>query len=97
MKVGVSYDSDLEKVETVTKEVAAAVMKSVDDGTTATPSVRFSELGDSAITVSVGMKLSNYSKQFELKHQFIKALHERYNKEKIDIPYPTQTIKLKKR
>jgi len=98
MKIGVSYDSKLEKVEKVTREVAEEVLATVDSEVKpTTPTVRFSELGDSAITVSVGMKLSNNSKQFELKHQFIKAIHERYKKEKIDIPYPTQTIKLQKR
>lgn len=91
--VGVSYDSDLEKVERVTLEVARQVMQKIDNSLTAyEPAVRFHTFGESSIDFNVILHSSQFTNQFPLKHEFIKALTARYRKEGIEIPYPVRTI-----
>lgn len=95
VQVGVHYDSDLEKVERVTKEVASRVMKDVKGGVPAfEPAVRYHTLADSSINFSVSMQAQEFSDQFLIKHEFIKRLVERYRQEGIIIPYPIRAINL---
>ncbi len=94
--VGVSYDSDLEKVERVSIEVAKEVVKDVKGGyPEIEPFVRFKEFGDSSINFTVIMKARQFVDQYVLKHEFIKRLHKRFQKEGIEIPYPITTVYLK--
>ena len=90
--VGVSYDSDLDKVERVTLEVAEATMERVDHEIDIPPTVRFHTFGDSSIDLNVFLHSSKFENQYELKHQFIKSLTRRYREEGIEIPYPIRTI-----
>jgi len=87
--VGVSYNSDLKKVEKVTLEVACEVMKKVEGGVPDNdPFLRYNKFADSSINFTVIMRCREYVDQFLVTHEFIKALHERYKKEKIEIPFP---------
>ena len=90
--VGVSYDSDLDQVETVTLAVAREVMEQIDPGNTFTPSVRFHTFGDSSIKFNVSLQTHEFLNQYRLKHEFIKALTKRYREEHIIMPYPIHTI-----
>ncbi len=101
--VGVSYDSDLDKVERITLEVATEIMKSIDDYkpqlndenkdvNPMAPVVRFHTFGDSSIDFNVILHCSEFAHQFILKHEFIKALKKRYDEENIDIPFPIRTV-----
>jgi len=90
--VGVSYDSDLDQVERVTLEVAREVMQTVDHKVSSEPVVRFHTFADSSINFNVVLHSSEFSNQFLLKHEFIKALTRRYREEHIEIPYPVRTI-----
>ncbi len=91
--VGVSYDSDLEKVAKITKEVADKVAKSLDGcSKDDKPLVRFFEFGDSSINLKVYFKAEKYGDQHTIIDVFIRSLHERYNEEGIDIPYPIRTL-----
>ena len=92
LPIGVAYDSDLDKVERVTLEVATAVMEEVDSSIDIPPSVRFHTFGESSIDFNVILHSSNFDHQFLLKHEFIKALTRRYREEGIEIPYPIRTI-----
>jgi small-conductance mechanosensitive channel len=95
VQVGVAYDSDLEKVERVTTEVAKAVMDSYDlDVETFPPFIRYHTFGDSSINFSVIMKSKEFGDKFALRHDFIKALHKRYQEEGIEIPFPIRTVYL---
>jgi len=90
---GVSYDSDLDKVERVTIEVAKSVLREIDGGVPEfEPLVRFTELGDSAIRFNVILRVRQFGDQFLLKHEFIRRIHERYRSEGIVIPYPIREI-----
>lgn len=90
--VGVAYDSDLDKVERVTLDVAKEVMAQIDKDVKMEPAVRFHTFDESSIDFNVVLHSSYFEHQFLLKHEFIKALTRRYREEGIEIPYPTRTV-----
>lgn len=93
VQVGVHYESDLKRVEGVTCEVAKEVMKEVNGGvTTFDPFIRYHTFDDSSINFTVILRAKEFVDQYMVKHEFIKKLHERYNKEGIVIPYPIRAI-----
>lgn len=95
--VGVSYDSDLEKVEKVTIEVAREVMKEVNGGVPEfEPFIRYTEFADFSINFNVILRAKDYVSQFIVRHEFIKRLHKRYKKEGIEIPFPIRRVYLEK-
>jgi small-conductance mechanosensitive channel len=96
VQVGVSYQSDLKKVERITIEVAREVMRDVEGGVREfEPFTRYHTFGDSGINFSVIMRGREFTDQFLIKHEFIKRLHERYQQEGIEIPFPIRTIHIK--
>ncbi len=96
IKVGVSYGSDLEKVEQVTLETAKQVMSQVQAGADGfEPTVRFHSFGESSIDFTVILWAKEFSEQFILRHEFIKRLHQRFSEEGIEIPFPIRTIYMK--
>lgn len=91
--VGVSYESDLDKVEKVTLHVAKETLKKSAVGKTDfEPFVRFKEFGDSNINFSVYFHVKKYGDKFPLRHEFIKALKRRYDKEGITIEWPVTKL-----
>ena len=92
--VGVAYDSDLQKVEDVTLEVARQVLTDLNEKLDADrqPVVRFYNFGDSSIDFNVLLHSARFDDQFRLKHEFIKALTARFRQEGIEIPFPIRTI-----
>lgn len=97
VEVGVSYDSDLNHVEKVTKEVIRETLDSVEGGAKDfDPIIRFFSFGDSSINLKAILRVNDYSAQFAVKSEFIKKLHERYNREGINIPFPMRTVLMKK-
>ena len=94
--VGVSYDSDLEKVERVTLEVAREVMREVEGGVPEfEPFLRFHTFDDFSINFTVILRAKEFVDQYRVKHEFIKRLKKRYDKEGIEIPFPIRTIYMK--
>jgi len=93
INLGVHYDSDLDKVERVTCEVAKEVMKEIPGGVPEfEPFIRFHTFADSSINFSVILRAREFTDQYLIKHEFIKRLHKRYAKEHINIPYPIRAI-----
>ena len=92
LPVGVSYDSDLEKVESVTLAVACAVMERIEGSVVKAPAVYFHTFGDSSIDFNVVLHARRFTDRAKLKHAFIKELTRRYREEGIDIPFPVRTI-----
>ena len=90
--IGVSYDSDLEKVEAVSIRTAKEVLARLDPEVTAEPVVRFNLFADSSINFNVIMHVSEFTNQYIVKHEFIKAITKEFRKENIDIPFPIRTI-----
>jgi len=97
VQVGVSYDSDLEKVEKVTIEVAKEVMKEVPGGVPDfEPFIRYHTFGDFSINFTVILRAQSYTDRYAVIHEFVKRLHRRYKEEGIEIPFPIRTVFLKK-
>ena len=91
--VGVSYDSDLVRVEQVTLEEANKIMEEINGNTpTDPPAIRYNAFADSSINFNVILWTTKYDDQILLKHEFIKLLHQRYNAEGIVIPFPIRTL-----
>ena len=90
---GVSYSSDLEQVEKVTLDVASQVIRDCPDAVKSfEPTVRFREFGDSNIDFMVILMSVNRVGKFLVRHDFIKALHKRFNEEGIEIQYPARKL-----
>ncbi|HSK08611.1 MAG TPA: mechanosensitive ion channel family protein [Vicinamibacterales bacterium] len=93
VEVGVDYASDLGHVERVVIDVARQVMAEVPGGVPEfQPFVRFHTFNDSSIDFSVIMRGKEYTDQFLVKHEFVRRLHERFDREGIVIPFPIRTI-----
>jgi small-conductance mechanosensitive channel len=96
VQVGVHYDSDLKKVERVTKEVAKETMTTVPGGVPGfEPFIRYHTFNQSSIDFTVILRAQRFVDNYLIKHEFIKALQERYREEGIVIPFPIRTLHLK--
>lgn len=93
VQVGVHYQSDLKRVERVTCEVGKEIMEKVQGGVPGfEPFIRYHTFGDSSVNFTVILRGKEFVDQHLLKHEFIKNLHDRYQKENIIIPYPIRTL-----
>lgn len=95
VQVAVAYDSDLERVEAATVDVARRVLQDVPGGVrTFEPFVRYHTFGDSGVGFTVILRAKRLVDQHLLKHEFVKRLHARYAKDGIRIPFPTRTVEI---
>jgi small-conductance mechanosensitive channel len=89
--VGVSYESDLDRVEQITVEVAKEVMQNVSGGVPEfEPFILYQEFGEFCIKFNVFLRIKEFFDQRLVRHEFIKRLHKRYREEGIEIPFPTR-------
>ncbi len=93
---GVAYDSDLGKVEKVSLEVAAEIMKDVAGIKDFEPVFRVYELDDSSINCKLILRAEEYTDRSMLISELIRALKERFDQEKIEIPFPQIDVHTKK-
>jgi small-conductance mechanosensitive channel len=90
---GVAYESDLKKVEKVTLEVAKKIQKTVAGAAKDfEPGFRYREFGDSNINFIAILRIEHPMDRFIVRNEFIKALKERFDKEKIEISWPIRKI-----
>jgi small-conductance mechanosensitive channel len=95
MQVGVSYDSDLDQVERVVNEVSKDVLGRVPGAISSfDPFFRYHTFNASSIDFTVILRASKITEQYLLKHEFVKALHARFNREGIVIPFPQRVVHL---
>lgn len=93
--VGVAYGSDLDRVERVTLEVAREVMRGSEGGVAGfEPLVRFTALGDSAVTFNVVLEVREQPLAGPIRHEMIKRLYARFLREGIEIPFPQRAVHL---
>ena len=90
--IGVSYDSDLDRVEAVCVKTAKEILSQYDPSVTAEPVVRYNQFADSSINFNVIIHVSDFMSQYIVKHEFIKAITKAFRREKIEIPFPIRTI-----
>ncbi|HQW85094.1 MAG TPA: mechanosensitive ion channel family protein [Ferruginibacter sp.] len=97
VEIGVDYKSNLQHVEMITKEVIQETLAAMEEGVKGTePTIRFYSFDESSIKLKAFLRVKDYSSQFAVKSEFIKRLHERYNKEGINLPFPTRTVIMQK-
>jgi small-conductance mechanosensitive channel len=90
---GVAYESDLKKVEKVTLEVAKEIQNTVSGAIKDfEPGFRYREFGDSNINFVTILRIEKPMDRFVVRNEFIKALKERFDKEKIEISWPIRKI-----
>lgn len=95
IQLGVHYASDLEQVERVVCDVARTIMKSVSGGVPDfEPFIRYHTFGDSSIDFTVILRAQEFTDNFLIKHEFIKALARSFAAEGIVIPFPIRAINL---
>jgi len=93
IQVGVSYDSDLDKVEKTTIEVGKEIMSEIQGGVTEfEPFIRYHTFADFSINFTVILRAKEFVDQYLIKHEFIKRLHQRFREQGIEIPFPIRTI-----
>ncbi|MEN3046383.1 MAG: mechanosensitive ion channel domain-containing protein [Candidatus Hydrothermales bacterium] len=96
--VSVSFDSDLNRVEKLTVEVAKEVLREFykkDENFEIF--IRYNSFGEYGINFNIFVKIKEFSHQFLIRHEIIKRLNERYKEEKIIIPYPIRKIYIEER
>ena len=92
----VSYDSDLDEVQRIALDVAKDVIENVPGSVpNFEPVFLYTGFGDSGVNFAVALKARDFGKQAELKHEFIKRLHRRFETEKVNVPYPTRNVNLR--
>ena len=95
VEVGVHYESDLEKVETICLEVAEYILKHHHYGVdTYEPFVLFHTFDNSSINLTVMLRTKEYFNRFFIKSAFMKMLKRRFDEEGIVIPFPITALNL---
>ena len=90
--LGVSYDSNLEEVERVTIEVAESILHDTSGGSLESPPyIRYKDFRDSDILLSVYLPCP-FADRIEVRHEFMKRVHRRYEEEGIEMPSPSRTL-----
>jgi small-conductance mechanosensitive channel len=96
VEVGVSYNSDLERVEEVTIQTAKQILENTEGGVkNFEPFIRYHSFGESGIKFTTILRGEDFVSQYLIKHEFIKALHIQYRKNAIEIPFPTRSVLIK--
>ncbi len=95
---GVAYGSDINKVYKVIEKVMKQLEKEglIIVNERFKPWWRIDELGDFSINFKAGFTVPHYTKRFAAQKRFLELLYKELSKAKIDIPFPTQTIYLKR-
>lgn len=94
VEVGVSYDSDLETVETVTIQAAKETMQKFSGSISEyEPFIRYHKFDYFSINFRVFLKIREheYFEHLKIKHEFLKQLHKAYKKQGIEIPFPLKS------
>jgi len=88
---GVSYGSDLQKVEEVAMEVGREVIDELDEADKSfAPWFGFDEFGDSNITFWLWVQAKDRLASFKMKSELIKRLHSRFAQQGIVHNYPVR-------
>ena len=89
---GVSYDSDLEVVESVVKEEAQELVTESEHAVDGEPWFGFDEFGDSNISFWVFVQAKDRLGSFYLTSDLVKVIHSRLTAEGIEINYPVRKL-----
>lgn len=97
IRVGVAYDTDLEKVEYVALQAAEKIIRDQEIKDTAdNPIVRFKEFNDSSIDFIVIIKVDQVRDEGRVQHALIKQIKHDFEEAGIEIPFPQRVVYTKK-
>ena len=92
---GVAYESDLERVEAVSREVMESLRRECPGAEPDTaPVFRYEAFGDNNIEFYMILRARNRVAGFEVRSELIKELHSRLAAEGITINYPVRKLQL---
>ena len=90
---GVGYGTDLKKAEKIALETAKELQKKLDYAVSDyKPVLRYTSFGDSNINFFVILKAVEPGSISKIRHGYIKALKESFDKAKIEISWPVRVI-----
>ncbi|MFV9504109.1 MAG: mechanosensitive ion channel family protein [Oscillochloridaceae bacterium umkhey_bin13] len=93
--LGVSYESDLVRVERLVIAVAEEVMEEVPGGISSfEPFIRYNVFSETSVRFTVIMRGQSFTDQFMIRHEFFKRLTARFANEGLPPPQPVQIINL---
>lgn len=93
LRIGVGYFEDLAYVENVVVEVAKEVLLNTEGAVSNyNPTVWYEEFGDDNINFWAVLRAKGYFESWAVKHEFIKAISERFKKENIEISFHNTNI-----
>jgi small conductance mechanosensitive channel len=98
MDVRIAYQEDVERAMDVLRDVARGLRDSPDHAARIVDEIDIAgveELADSAIVLRCRIKVRPLE-QWTVKREFLKRLNERFARERIEIPYPRQTLVLQR-
>ena len=59
------------------------------------PFLRYNQFGEFSINFTVYLQTDDFFEQLTIKHEFIKRLYKRYQKEEIKMPFPIYDLNIK--
>ena len=89
---GVSYDSDLNVVESVVRDAAQELVNESEHAVDGEPWFGFEEFGDSNISFWVFVQATDRLGSFYLTSELVKVIHSRLTAEGIEINYPVRKL-----
>ena len=89
---GVSYDSDLEVVESVVREASQELVNESEYAVDGEPWFGYDEFGDSNISFWVFVQAKDRLGSFYLTSDLVKVIHSRLTAEGIEINYPVRKL-----
>jgi small-conductance mechanosensitive channel len=96
LQVGVSYQSDPDRVERVLLEVAVRGTAEIAGLLSEpAPSVAFDPgFGESALEFTLNFRVAEFSSQFAVRNELKKRIFRRFREAGIEIPFPTRVVRL---
>ena len=85
--ISVSYEDDIEKIETLLNDLASKLSKTLDKLKGPIEVLGIQELGDSAVKFRMTVKTKS-GEQFQIKRKILKEVKLLLDQENIKIPYP---------
>jgi len=102
IKVGISYDSNIDKAIEIMREEATNHPLCIDQRTASDKkngvpqvNVKVTDLGDSSVNLRAWVWARDYIKGVEMRHDLYKSIKERFDAAGIEIPFPHRTIIVK--
>ncbi len=90
--VKVAYGTDIAKVKRILIRCVKGVDPAIDPKRI---DVQFTNMGDYALEFLLLFYINDYSKKFQIKNLVLTKLYNELKKNKIQIPYPTETVYMK--